>query len=417
MRRLLPLLATGLAIALAAPVGGSRQGAGGEPIRVDQLGYAPHERRSRTCSRPAPVRRARSRWSAPAAACCCGPRGRSRGHWNRRFRAVQPLDLSRLRTPGTYRVRVAGGATSPPFRIAPPAVLFGPRVADAVAFFQAQRDGADVIPAPMHRKPAHLNDARHRLRLADLRERGQRRDRRRACSGSAAAVDLAGGWSTPATSSSSRTPRPTRRAAVRAERASWARGAAHAGRRGALRPGLAGQGLETRARRDHAARSASARATSAGRSTATTTCGGCRERDDALRGAAEPLPAPPSGVPRQRARHASCRRTSPAASPPRSRSPPRSTPRAQPARARAELATAAQVFAAAKTSDVQPRGRRDRAAARVLPGVRLARRPRARRRRVARAGARSADPRGAALADAPPRWAAPTWRTRRVATR
>src|SRR6185312_2256469 len=38
--------------------------------------------------------------------------------------------------------------------------LFLPRVADTVAFFQAQRDGADVVPGPLQRKPSHLNDAR-----------------------------------------------------------------------------------------------------------------------------------------------------------------------------------------------------------------------------------------------------------------
>ena len=37
--------------------------------------------------------------------------------------------------------------------------LFGPRVADIVAFFQAQRDGPDVIPGAAARKPSHLNDA------------------------------------------------------------------------------------------------------------------------------------------------------------------------------------------------------------------------------------------------------------------
>ncbi|MDX6562811.1 MAG: endoglucanase, partial [Gaiellales bacterium] len=57
---------------------------------------------------------------------------------------------------------VAGAApraeVSPPFAIGSPAALFGDRVADVVSFFQLQRDGADVIPGPLHRKPAHLRD-------------------------------------------------------------------------------------------------------------------------------------------------------------------------------------------------------------------------------------------------------------------
>ena len=70
---------------------------------------------------------------------------------------MQALDFTRLRTPGRYRIRVRG-ERSPRFRIAPAAQLFGPRVADAVRFFQAQRDGADVVTSVMHRRPAHLND-------------------------------------------------------------------------------------------------------------------------------------------------------------------------------------------------------------------------------------------------------------------
>jgi endoglucanase len=67
--------------------------------------------------------------------------GKSRGRWNTRYRAVQPLDLSALRTPGRYRVRVRG-ARSPRFRIADPAALLRPRVAESVAFYRAQRDTA-----------------------------------------------------------------------------------------------------------------------------------------------------------------------------------------------------------------------------------------------------------------------------------
>ena len=49
-------------------------------------------------------------------------------------------------------------ATSPSFAIGTAAELFAPRVDEAVAFFQAQRDGPDVIPGELGRKPSHLND-------------------------------------------------------------------------------------------------------------------------------------------------------------------------------------------------------------------------------------------------------------------
>ena len=86
----------------------------------------------------------------------------SRGRWNRGYRAVRPLDLTALRALGTYRIRVAG-ITSAPFRVAPSAELFGPLIGDAVAFFSAQRDGANIIPGPLHRRPAHLRDRHARV--------------------------------------------------------------------------------------------------------------------------------------------------------------------------------------------------------------------------------------------------------------
>ncbi|MEN3358889.1 MAG: endoglucanase, partial [Mycobacteriales bacterium] len=57
-------------------------------------------------------------------------------------------------------IAVAGlGALSAPFQVAPAGRLWQPRVADAVTFFQAQRDGRDVLPGPLHRRPSHLHDA------------------------------------------------------------------------------------------------------------------------------------------------------------------------------------------------------------------------------------------------------------------
>jgi glycosyl hydrolase family 9/cellulase-like Ig domain-containing protein len=131
-------------------------------VRVDQLGFTPQETKTAyllTASR------------GPSSFAVVDDAGRtvlsgrakaSRGRWNRRYRAVRPLDLTALRAWGTYRIRVAG-ITSAPFRVAPSAELFGPRIDDAVAFFSAQRDGANVVPGPLHRRPAHLRDRHARV--------------------------------------------------------------------------------------------------------------------------------------------------------------------------------------------------------------------------------------------------------------
>jgi len=147
-------------VLVGVTTGGSHAAPDRPQIRVDELGFAPGEAKIAYLLAPRALpgasfsvvdRRGRTVLSGTA--------GTSRGSWNGAYGAVQPLDLSALRAAGTYRVRV-GAVVSPPFRVARAASLFVPRVADVVAFFQAQRDGSHVIPGPLHRRPSHLNDRR-----------------------------------------------------------------------------------------------------------------------------------------------------------------------------------------------------------------------------------------------------------------
>ncbi len=91
-------------------------------------------------------------------------RGRSGGDlgaWNPHYPAVYSLAFGRLVRPGRYRitVRAAGvTATSPPFVIASPAALYQRLVANAVAYFTSERDGADVVSSVLGRQPANLTD-------------------------------------------------------------------------------------------------------------------------------------------------------------------------------------------------------------------------------------------------------------------
>ncbi|MEU8246693.1 glycoside hydrolase family 9 protein [Nonomuraea sp. NPDC048916] len=145
MRRLIPatLALALLASANAAPVQAAAPGL----VRVDQVGYRPDESkhaylmtRGRAGRFTVVDRRGR--------VVLTGRAGRDRGAWNSRYPHVHDLDLTRLRTPGRYRVK-AGGATSAEFEIAPSRNT----AADVLGFFGLQRDGAD---AP--RGPSHLND-------------------------------------------------------------------------------------------------------------------------------------------------------------------------------------------------------------------------------------------------------------------
>jgi hypothetical protein len=86
-----------------------------------------------------------------------GRTGASTGSWSTKFPAVHPIDFSALKTAGTYRIKV-GSATSVAFRVDALNKLFQPVADSTVEFFQAQRDGAQVIPGRLGRKPAHLTD-------------------------------------------------------------------------------------------------------------------------------------------------------------------------------------------------------------------------------------------------------------------
>ncbi len=130
-------------------------------IRVDQLGYLAGERKVGYLLATAAIAGARFQVrDRDGDIVLRGSVGPSHGPWNGRYRAVHELDFSGLDQAGTYTLTVRHplAATSPPFGIHSARELFLPRVGDAVAFFQAQRDGAHVIAGPLDRQPSHLHD-------------------------------------------------------------------------------------------------------------------------------------------------------------------------------------------------------------------------------------------------------------------
>ncbi len=133
-------------------------------LRLDQLGYLPHEvkqARLMTARRIASTRfriidrhgDVVLRGQVPA---------RPVGSWSSRYQAVYRLTFSRLTAPGRYHLVTSGGvtATSPQFRIGGPSLVYGTLVRSGLRFDQSQRDGLDVIPGTLHRRPAHRHDRR-----------------------------------------------------------------------------------------------------------------------------------------------------------------------------------------------------------------------------------------------------------------
>jgi endoglucanase len=132
-------------------------------VRVDQVGYAsPSPKRaylmSRVAQSGAPFTVQSTTAPAPALS---GTVGASLGSWSKRYRYVYALDFDAVQTPGTYTIAVAGkaGASSPAFQIAPAGSLYEAPLANALSFYENERDGPQYIPSPLRSAPAHLNDA------------------------------------------------------------------------------------------------------------------------------------------------------------------------------------------------------------------------------------------------------------------
>ncbi|WP_155335418.1 glycoside hydrolase family 9 protein [Acrocarpospora corrugata] len=124
-------------------------------IRVDQVGFTPAEsKHAYLLTSGAAV--SFTVVDARGRTVLTGSPGADRGTWNTKYPHVYPIDVSALERPGSYRIK-AGGLTSPEFRIAP-AAQFAVPATKALTFFSAQRDGADVRPGELERRPSHRND-------------------------------------------------------------------------------------------------------------------------------------------------------------------------------------------------------------------------------------------------------------------
>ncbi|WP_327350742.1 glycoside hydrolase family 9 protein [Streptomyces sp. NBC_01304] len=131
-------------------------------VRVDQVGYVRGEtKKAFVMGSEAALTGARFKVvDTKGKTVATGKLGASTGKWNGKYQSVRTADLSKVNTPGTYRVEVTGTATghSPAFKVAGARDLMTPLVRDNVRFLQAQRDGADVLPDVLGRKPSHLAD-------------------------------------------------------------------------------------------------------------------------------------------------------------------------------------------------------------------------------------------------------------------
>lgn len=145
--------------------------AGGEPtvadayVRVNQVGYdVASPIRAYLLSTRSATGMAFEVVADDGSVAAAGQVGEDVGGWNATFGHVQAVDVDVLE-PGTYTIVVdlATPVTSPPFEVGDPTDLFAPLLANALTFYQAQRDGPRVVGTVLDRRPAHLHDRRARV--------------------------------------------------------------------------------------------------------------------------------------------------------------------------------------------------------------------------------------------------------------
>jgi len=189
------LAATGCDASGASALPGPDRGA---RVRLDQVGYLPDEaKRAYLMTAAAPAGRVRFEVeNAKGETVLAGLSGRRTGSWNASFPSVYVLDLTGLQDRGAYRVAVGGPglrARSPEFRVGPASEVLAPLMPKLLRFFQAQRDGADVVPSVLGRRPSHLADRQATVYRPPRGKPGEPVREFVPVPG-AAPVDVSGGW-------------------------------------------------------------------------------------------------------------------------------------------------------------------------------------------------------------------------------
>ncbi|HEX4483221.1 MAG TPA: glycoside hydrolase family 9 protein [Solirubrobacteraceae bacterium] len=161
--RALLALSTGVLLAGAALGAAGAQASGGSTfVRVDQVGYAS------AAPKRAYVISHRDETGAPyslvrtgdGATVAQGTLGASLGSWSKRFGHVYAVDFDAAQTAGEYTIELDGRtpASSPAFAISSASSLYAQPLANALSFYENERDGPEYIASPLRSAPAHLND-------------------------------------------------------------------------------------------------------------------------------------------------------------------------------------------------------------------------------------------------------------------
>ncbi len=136
-------------------------------IRVDQVGYpAGAAKQAEIMTKSRHPGKAWTRWELVSGERCTlvatGTARQDLGQWSGTYPAVWAVSFSNIHRAGTYRLVLTAHpqTVSPWFRIAKAAALYRKPLANALSFYQNERDGPEFIPSKLRAAAGHRNDLR-----------------------------------------------------------------------------------------------------------------------------------------------------------------------------------------------------------------------------------------------------------------
>jgi endoglucanase len=129
-------------------------------IRINQLGYSAAAKRAYLMASTTETGATFSVVNSSGTSVYSAPIGANLGSWSSSYPDVYALDFGSVTTAGSYTISVTGplAATSPSFRIDTAENIYAGAMANALSFYQNERDGPNYIPSALRTAPAHLND-------------------------------------------------------------------------------------------------------------------------------------------------------------------------------------------------------------------------------------------------------------------
>jgi endoglucanase len=129
-------------------------------VRVNQVGYPAASKRAYLMASTAETGATFAVRNAAGQTVLSAPVGADLGSWSSTWSHVYALDFDAVATAGSYTISVSGPvpATSPAFRVDTGQNVYAGPLANALSFYQTERDGPDFIANALRTAPAHLND-------------------------------------------------------------------------------------------------------------------------------------------------------------------------------------------------------------------------------------------------------------------